>query len=450
MSAKEALRGVLPPTNRNFEDRIDSLERKLDAALQDNRELRATLDDLRRDLADLCKRSRYANVEYLPLQYANGSKVLVAGWYGADNFGDELMLRTVLQFVPEQCMDNVYVLLWDNEGYDRTTLDLRCHVVHYPNSTWDIERLADSFDAVVWGGGAIIDDGQYDADPRNFNTGNLFIRLNEQMLARGKRVYALGLSTNYTLESEAYAEKLSRIIEAAECFSLRDPYSLKTLERAGVSCSGKVALCEDLAFFNSALWSLAACREEDERPLIGVVLLCVEDSFEDNLRLLALLAKSERVRRSGCRISLIPFLNEGAFADAAYFQRLLERLGEDCSMAIEPFATSLEDLAIRRCSVLISSKYHATLIADVLGIPNICLCDEGHPHYRNKMLHLAEFAGVPQTLFSLSELLDESAFDRAVERLLDGSLRPSIDRGRFASQAEWVEREILRALQAAS
>ena len=410
------------------------LEEKLDVVLREKHMLHEAIGRI----YDIADRQRYFNGEYLLLEGVPSKKVLVAGWYGAGNFGDELMLRTVLRLVPEQCLGRTYVLLWDNEAYDRCTLDLRCHVIHYPNSTWDIEKLADSFDAVIWGGGAIIDDGQCDRDPRNINTGNLFVRLNEQMIAKGKRVYALGLSSNASIKDHAYAERLSRIISLSECFSLRDPYSLMSLEQAGVDCS-KTLLCEDIAFYNSDLWALEPNRGSDDPARVGVVLLCSEGSYDANQRLLRALIGNDDMRQGNCSIALIPFLGEGATTDIDYYHRLMEDLGNPLSVNIEPYASSLESLAIRRCSMLISSKYHATLIADILGIPNICICDDDHPHYRNKMLHLAELAGIPQTLFPLSELSKKAVFEKAISMLFDSSAKPLLRQEFFASSEKWLK-----------
>ena len=107
MSLKRALRGVLPSTNRNFEERMAVLEEKLDVVLRENQMLHEAIGRI----YDIADRQRYFNGEYLLPEGVPSKKVLVAGWYGAGNFGDELMLRTVLRLVPEQCLGRTYVLL---------------------------------------------------------------------------------------------------------------------------------------------------------------------------------------------------------------------------------------------------------------------------------------------------------------------------------------------------
>lgn len=457
MSVKGFLGRVLPPTNRNFEERVSELGSRLGQALSDNHELKSqvahlqerldlVLDELSRAGGRLVetsdkvsfveRRQRFVNTEYLSLPPDAGGRILVAGWYGADNFGDELMLRTVIESFSREALDRVCVLLWDNPRYDRWQLDLAVHVIHYPNSIWDLEILSERFDTLVWGGGAIIDDKQFTADPDNFNTGNLLIRLSELMLARGKRVYALGLSANDRLENERYIERLSAIIDSCDLFSIRDPYSTEVLARAGVDV-GKIVQCEDLAFCNSDLMRLRDAHEPVLEKRLGVVLLSVEDSFEHYVRVLGSLAANERLRDEGYTIALIPFLDENKL-DETYFARLLECVSDADRVVVEEYAPDLLDTPIARCSALVSYKYHASLIADVLGIPNICVFSDSHPHYRNKMTHLAELASTSGALYSSSSF--EEGCSEAIEALLSSSDLPYVETEMILEQRQWLGR----------
>ena len=154
------------------------------------------------DMEAIAGTLRYVNMEYFAKLAQSSADILVAGWYGAENFGDELMLRTLLDYFPQDSLNRVAVLLWDNFYYPADLLDSRVTILHYPRSTWELQQLADHFSVLVWGGGAIIDDKQFDDDPNNTKTGNLFIRLSKLMLARGKSVYSLALSTNDSSREE--------------------------------------------------------------------------------------------------------------------------------------------------------------------------------------------------------------------------------------------------------
>lgn len=443
MSIKGFLRGIIPPTNRYFEEKMSKLDSDLGNMMSEIRDLEHRMESLRERL-DLVssalsgldgraasldekmsyieRHHRYCNGEYLGLLTGDGGKILLAGWYGADNFGDELMLRTVIESFPRGSLDRIYVLLWDNPRYDRWGLNPAVHVIHYPNSIWDLEILSDRFDAVVWGGGAILDDKQLDSNPGNINTGNLFIRLNELMIGKGKKVFALGLSANDKLEDEDYIRRLSAIIDSSELFSLRDPYSLQTLVDAGVN-AGQVVLCEDLAFSNQGLRALRASYAPVPEKRLGVVLLCVEDQFAHNLELLRSLLENDRLRDEGYVISLIPFLDENGW-DILHFRRLKESLPDCERVVIERCSRNIEDTPIASCSRLISYKYHAALIADVLGIPNLSVYCNSHPHYKNKMMHLADLADVRSSLMSSSDVGER--LNVMLEALLDMRYVPNI------------------------
>lgn len=234
------------------------------------------------------------------------------------------MLCAAIEPMPEESIDRVHVLLWDNADYDRLQPDPRIHVLHYPDFTWDLELLADRFEALVWDGGAIIDDQQFAGDPGNYNTGNLFVRLSELMLGRGKKAYALGLSTNDNLADTEFNARLVGIVDRCELFSVRDdPFSVQALARAGVDKS-KIIQCEDLAFCRDELRRLRETHVAAPEKRLGVVLLCIESRSERNRALLEPLVSSTRLKDEGYSISLIPFLDEGGW-DSAYFRRLLER-----------------------------------------------------------------------------------------------------------------------------
>ncbi len=199
-----------------------------------------------------------------------GKRILVAGWYGADNLGDELMLRAVLEYLSNDALQRTSVLLWDNSTYDRLDLSHAVHTLHYPATTRELDFLVDSFDIVIWGGGAILDETQFNDDANNVNTGNLFIRTNELMLSRGKHVFCLGLSATPKLENPEYISRLARIVEKADHFSLRDKHSLDALRESGINPL-KLSLCEDLAFSLPGLAELAGSKEDSENFVIGFV-----------------------------------------------------------------------------------------------------------------------------------------------------------------------------------
>lgn len=441
MSIKAKVKPLLPPTERAFTARINSLEHQLDIMESRVAELErlniAQSEELRlytRHFSDLLESKIYSNPEYLhPKRFR---RILVAGWYGANNFGDELMLRTVLENFAVDTLTSVNVLLWDNDTYSRLNLPPQVGVIHYPKSTWQLEELTELFDIIVWGGGSILDDEQFNDDPSNINTGNLFIRLNILAESRGKEVWCLGLGTNHSFSDERYLRYLQEIIDGSSYFSVRDPESLETLVNNGIDCS-KVQLCNDIAFASKELRSIAAKPQLDTQYKLGIVCLCTEDLFEHYATVLQVILQTLPQKDDAEQIALIPFLDEKG-SDDAYYRRLKHRLGDDPRIAIARYSNELSKCALLKCNSCICYKYHASLIANALGIPGLHVVHSEHPHYQNKMTHISKVFGYS------SHLIDTATFESNTAMLSKAALNdntlPLLENHAIYSETEaWLQ-----------
>lgn len=420
MGIKETVRPLLPPTSRAFLNRTDELsdaiERQAGTLLEIQSQLEHRMESEAEEIRSITRHVSYVNLEYLAKLSQSKSDVLLAGWYGAENLGDELMLQTVLECIPEEALSRVSVLLWDNYDYPIDLIDPRVTMLHYPNSTWELDQLANHFSALVWGGGAILDDGQYDDRPDNTNTGNLFIRLSKLMLARGKRVFSLGLSSNDVLSSERYLRELNAIVSQSRLFSLRDPISKAVLERAGID-TAKAMVCEDLAFASRQLASLPKHIASKNAPIrIAVAPLTLPSLSRHYQRVLA---RTLSAVGPDCELSLIPFLNSPQGRDVRYCTELAEIMGDE-RIVVKPYRHSIQDLHFERYDLVIAYKYHAALISLVQETPTLCIYDSDHPHYRNKVDHLAHLFSNEALLFSLTDF--EGSVQNAVT---DGLNRPT-------------------------
>lgn len=433
MNLKDNLRPILPPTSRAFEAQSDILAKRLDSLSSQIATIPRQIEDisdrlnqleseqypkileelsnrltklesenvaLREQVTRLSHHAKYYNYEYVSKLIPQESvKVLLAGWYGAENFGDELMLRTILDFLPKDILPQTAVLLWDNYSYPRDAIDPCVTLIHYPQSTWQLDQLARQFDVLVWGGGAIIDDSQYNDDPNNTSTGNLFIRLSKSMIAMKKTVYCLGLSSNESISNKAYARELDFIVNNSTLFSLRDPYSLQSLHSSGINTE-KIVLCEDLVFANDALRQLPKkpnVNEKLETLRIAFVPLTTDGQFDHYVSILNTVTRELEIRGHTYEISIVPFYNEAGH-DSIYCQSLLAAINSPSAVHVESYGTDVQDFHFDRFSLVIAYKYHAALISLTQETPTICVVDSSHPHYLNKMRHLT-------SLFSVDEML---------------------------------------------
>lgn len=359
------------------------------------------------------------------LKGCSGKRILVAGWYGADNLGDELMMRSVLEHLPEEALRRTAVLLWDNPTYDRLNVDARVHPIHYPATTRELDCIVDYFDIVIWGGGAILDDGQFNADVNNFNTGNLFIRINELMISRGKDVYCLGLSANESISNKCYIEHLRHIVAGSRHFSLRDPRSKEVLVSQGIP-SDKLSECDDLVFALKELGDGTRVADENTFTL-GFVFLHTWEPLDAYANVVKTCVEETRAHAGGkdVRALLIPFMNEGHY-DESVNEALGERLAAaGINVELAEYSPKVADSAILRCDALVSYKYHSALIACCYGIPCLLVSRGEHPHYANKMHHLADLAGVGEMCVGSGEFEDSPA--ELAKRLFVDSAVPRIN-----------------------
>ena len=442
MGIKEVVRPLLPPTSRAFLRRTDELSDAINQQCASIQEMQSDLERLvvsvdsgNAETRSVAEHIKYVNFEYLAKLCHNASDILLAGWYGAENLGDELMLQAVLSCFPENALNRVSVLLWNNYHYPIDLVDPRVTILHYPNSTWELDQLANHFSTLVWGGGAILDDKQFDDNPDNTNTGNLFIRLTKLMIARGKRVFSLGLSSNDVLSDNRYLSELNAIVDKSALFSLRDPNSKTTLECAGIN-TANIELCEDLAFASEQLASLpkhTSMTHSSNR--IAVVPLSSPGLFEHYRQVLAQFLNEFAGR--AIEVHLVPFVNNPQDRDIFYCGELAAAASDE-RIVVEPYCHSIRELHFERYDAVVAYKYHAALISLVQETPTICVYTSTHPHYRNKVCHLASLFSNESHLFSSAEF-ENSAQGAVVEILSHPTSSPKPCEQLLKSQRSWLQ-----------
>lgn len=443
MNAKTKLRGILPMTSRAEEARMSELRDALKAQSQEIDELRQRLDDLGRhigrihDTTELSRRtSQYVNPEYSAIE-TRGDQILLAGWYGADNLGDELMMRTVIHHMPESALSRTWVLLWDNMSYDYLDLDPRIHCIHYPRTLWELQALSDKFATLIWGGGAVLDDRQYSRDPFNNNTGNLLIHLSERMIAQGKKVIALGLSSSTELKNTEYLEHLDKVVRGSSHFSLRDENSLSLLEKRGVDCR-EIMLVNDIVFAMPELSEMRAqraSRAANGAPVkISFITLTMERRFEHYVKILENLGRAMDAIECGYEIVLVPFSDLDC-EDTRLHQRLIDHL-PSLPMRGAAYSNDVRTSELIHADFCVSYKYHGSLIADILGIPNISVYTQSHPHYKNKMTYLATLAHQESCVMSDADL--EAGGAELLARAICKPHTPAVDERICADTRAWL------------
>lgn len=306
-------------------------------------------------------------------------RVLLVGWYGAQNFGDELMLRCMLQrFAASPKKDfDVSVLIERNDRYRFSNIPKHVRCFYPPETEMDLLAACDWFDEIVLGGGAHIDD----APLKNLDfIPYLMIRLSQEALNRGKTVRWISASSNRSLKDPMYLRALREIAAGAATFSVRDAFSLDVLREAGVP---NVTLDRDIAF--------------DVEPFAGfqskIVLVTLVDFADADLLekvvddLFGFFADRMSNTEETWQLCFLPFYLENS-NDRSLYERLLKKAntrGVPYFIAEEIESAETMLMLFRTADLAVSMRYHAALLADVFNVPNLVLCPDSHRHYFNKM-----------------------------------------------------------------
>lgn len=328
----------------------------------------------------------YTNLELLGLPETKKKKVLITGFYGAPNLGDELMLETLLQYFEERKDIQITIMLCDNADYDISRYK-DINFIHYPRNIFEVNSIAGYFDTVVFGGGAVIDDTYYDKSNPNYDDlGTILIDLSAKVIRRGKDLYCISLSSNKALSNKAFIEGLSFIVKHAKHFSIRDENSIKTLKDAGLSVS-KSFLSNDIVLGNMDIGAFSIKNSEDITK-IGVNFIC---SSETSALLEQLL---DSLIGKNVEIELIPFYNY-MNNDVNTYRELLKKKTYKDIVKIAPSPVTMRDLLeiLQRQDCIVSMRYHCSLVSLVVGLPTLTISYDIHRHYPNKINYLEKLLG---------------------------------------------------------
>lgn len=351
------------------------------------------------------------NLELLSIK--ENSDILIVGFYGAPNLGDELMLSTLLLYL--DCNKyNITVMLCDNYEYSVANYP-KVHFIHYPKTRYDFNTLAEKFDTIIFGGGAIIDDVPFSRkDSFKTDLGTILIELSMRGIAFHKKMIYLGLSSNTKLENQEYIYRLEYIINHASYFSVRDTNSKQTLlEHLPNLNQNKIKVIDDLVLANQNLVSIPKDKEQTQNT-IGIIWICTTEEMND----LKILLQKLKDKSPKCKIKLIPFYDY-VHNDYNLYQQLLTEVKDRENIELLPYYNTIENIIkiFDSCNSIISMRYHATLISLARNINTISICYDKHPHYLNKITYINKEFNNNQLIFLSALRKDEKEYDKLIEYL---------------------------------
>lgn len=322
-------------------------------------------------------------------------RVLLSGYYGFGNLGDEAILQAA-----------VHALRAASEGVEVGVLsaDPKATAAAYGVRAFDRRRLTRILGAVRWsdlvlsGGGGLIQD----ATSRNSPLYYLAILRLAQVLRRKTMVLAQGLGP---LTVPRNIRALKAVFRRTEAVTLRDAASAEWLRSIGHTAP-EPQVTADLAFLLRPSPGLAAGSLRRtvaaDGPIIGLAVRPWGAAAESLPERLAALARSA-AREVGGRAALLPF-HPGL--DLPLCEAVHARAPAETAIVPHP-ARPDEALAwVGEMDVLIAMRLHALIFAGSMGTPFIAIS------YDPKIDAFAEAMGEAPVARA-----DDLDADRVLERL---------------------------------
>ncbi|NBD26736.1 polysaccharide pyruvyl transferase CsaB [Paenibacillus glycinis] len=343
-------------------------------------------------------------------------RVVVSGYYGFRNSGDEAVLKSILFALAEEGAEQgvqiVPVVLSVDPAW--TTKMYGVESVHRMK-LGEIVRAIRGSDGLISGGGSLLQDAT-GAATIPYYTGVIKLA---QLLGKPTFIYAQGIGP----VNRRWMDRLIRgVMRKSAYVSVRDAESAELLGRMGVPrdridvvpdpVMGLPLAREAASGGGAADAEPAAAAGKSPLPVVGVSLRHWRKDGADLARAAAALGALARSR--AVRLRFLPFHTP---SDAEASQWVIGQLG-DLGESVAEIAQPGDDpqamlLEVSRCDALFGMRLHALIYAANQSVPLIGLS------YDPKIDQFLNRLGLKP--IGTTESLDPDAFAAAVGRLLDES-----------------------------
>lgn len=368
--------------------------------------------------------------------------VVLAGWYGAANFGDELLLASIIEWV--RTANGTPIVISVHPDYTRSALD--AEAVSYVDLASIVEAMSGA-DLFVLGGGGLFQD--YDA---------LDVASLRRFPARNATQYAqyLHLAAEIGLPTLALAQGVGPLRSAAARTVTADTFrragALSVRDRESATLLRELGIMRPVPVAPDPVWTrIAGFPEIDLRSrfprLAGKRILGVnlrdwpfDKDWEDAFVAAFRHAVSNEWACVWVDFQRTPAADGAGFTSDEIAQRMISRLG-DATMHLRFDGASVVDscAALAGCDAVLAMRLHGVLIGHGAGRPVVAL------EYDGKVRALGDELGVPQLQrLSLADIA--SQLPGALHSITDENAKPfTLAHSRcsqFAAQA-LIHRQLL-------
>jgi polysaccharide pyruvyl transferase CsaB len=300
----------------------------------------------------------------------NAPRVLVIGYYGFRNAGDELMLSALLRSIREMQPAARVTVMSGDEAETRARHDVA--TVPYPSADrgerWrTMLKAVGGSDVVLFGGGTFLQDYGF----RGWRPISYYLKLVLAARLLGKEVGILGAGVG-PLQS-GMGRFISRlIVNLSHVTVVRDHASLELLRELGFP-PGSVTLGADLVAGNS----FTACRGRSAgRKKVGVSFFpfygYVHADEAKQRRMTDQVAKLLLALSAENELYYFCLQEDVDGADNLLADLLVEDYGIPCRKVLFSDGAEAFTDAISEMDCVIGMRYHFLLLALLAGVPEVC------------------------------------------------------------------------------
>ena len=390
----------------NILNELKSINNKLD---KNNYEVKNQICEIKNNLQSIYKEFDYSNLEMNKLIKSdfNKKQILICGFYGAINLGDDLMLETLLTYLDKIDDLEITIMLCDKKNIDITNYG-KYNFIHYPTRTDDFNIIAKYFDAVIFGGGALLDDYEYNDDSPIFNLGYILINLALEFINFNKTTILYGLSSNKQINNKQYIKKLNLIAEKSSVFTLRDTNSFETLKKSGINVS-KIKIVDDIVLSNKLLNKMVT--KKFDKIKLGIVYICSNEYYSYLYEYTKNIINYLENNNYDYELTFIPFYNH-LNNDEELYKRLVKDLNNN-KLFISSMPKKYEDIKniFENQEYIVSMRYHATLMANFMNKNVLSINFVNHRHYFNKIDYIYSNYNFERNTFDFTSELKKDNLD---------------------------------------
>ncbi len=299
-------------------------------------------------------------------------KIVISGYYGSDNFGDEAILETIVQRLKKS---EAEITVFSTNP-DKTA---KTHEVKAVNSFAIgkvIKTLAKS-DVLISGGGSLLQDTTSVKSLFYY----LFVIFVAQLLKKDVIIFAQGVGPIHNKVGEFLTKKL---LKKCKWVSVRDDKSLFLLRGWGIKTE---LVCDSLYDFE-----LAASNPENR---VGVQLRSFKTLSE---KLLITLANRIAIDFPDKEIEIYSFQDINDLEVCKHFEDLLLSLNSNLKVNVISAKTPKEIIKLMaNLEYMIAMRFHAVLIALKYGIKTLAI------NYDYKVENIAVEANIPLLSMNATE-----------------------------------------------